>query len=85
MFSIVTRLWYRTKDTDFETKFLSGMCQVLQGHFLWLEVRMIILVASLWYRSRDWDFEINFFYECVPSAKSLLFVWLAMFPSVTWH
>ena len=53
---------------------LSGMCKVLQGHFLWLEVRIFILVASLWYRSRDCDFEINFVYECMPSAWSILII-----------
>ena len=29
----MTRLWCRTKDIDFETKFLFGMYQVLLGHF----------------------------------------------------
>ena len=71
MFTTVSHLWYRTKDIDFETKFLSGMSKVLQGHFLWLEVSMVILVASLWSRSRDCDFEISFVYECMPSAWSV--------------
>ena len=73
-FSMMTCLLYRTKDVNFETKFLSGMCQVFPGHFLWLEVHMVMLLASFWYRSRDCDFEINFLYECVPSAWSILII-----------
>ena len=43
MFFMVTRLWYKTKVIDFKIKFLFGMYQVLQGHLLWLDVRMVTL------------------------------------------
>ena len=66
MFFMVTHLWYRTKDTDFEIKLLFGMYQVLQGHLLWLEVSMVTL--SGYYFNTDqrfFDFKINFFFEFV--------------------
>ena len=34
MLFMVTWLWYRTKDIDSETKFLSVMFQVIQGHLI---------------------------------------------------
>ena len=43
MFSMLTPHWYEAKNVDFETKFLFGMYQVLQGHLLWLEVHTITL------------------------------------------
>ena len=43
MFFMLPRLRYRTENIYFETEFLSGMSQVLQGHLLWLEVGMVTL------------------------------------------
>ena len=34
MLFMVTCHWYRTKDIDSETKFLSVMFQVIQGHLI---------------------------------------------------
>ena len=42
-FFMATCLWYRTKDIDFELKFLLETYQVLQGHLLWLEVNIVTL------------------------------------------
>ena len=70
MFLMVTRLWYRTKDIDFEIKFLFGIYQVLQVHLLWLEEGVVTLSGySVNTDQRFFDFKINFLFEFVSSAS----------------
>ena len=65
MFFMLTHHWYRTKNNDFETKFLFEMHQVLQGHFLWLVFDT---------DQRIFDFKINFLSDFVSGASRLLII-----------
>ena len=67
MFFMVSRLWFRIKDIDFEINCFFGMHQVLQnqGHFLWL---------ALDADQRFFYFKINFLFDFSSSASSLLII-----------
>ena len=72
---MVTRLWYRSKDINFETKFLFGMHQMLQGHSFLVRGRhghFEWLAFDTDYRF--FDFKINFFFDFLSSASRLLII-----------